>query len=94
MGNDFTNPDITKVTLGTKVSLKDAATGEELSYTILGAWDSDLTQGIISYQTAVARALLNRVVGDTIELSTDEGKIRQAVIEKIEAHQIDLTVPA
>jgi transcription elongation GreA/GreB family factor len=93
-GNDFVNPDTTKVTLGTKVSLKDAATAEEQSYTILGAWDSDLTQGIISYQTAVARALLNHAVGDTIELSTDEGKVRQVVIQKIEPHQIDLSVPA
>jgi transcription elongation GreA/GreB family factor len=93
-GNDFANPDTSKVTLGTKVSLKDAATGDELSYTILGAWDSDLSRGIISYQTAVARALLNHVEGDTIELATDEGKLRQVVIQKIEPHQIDLSVPA
>ena len=93
-GNDFANPDTSKVTLGTKVMLKDSASGEQVSYTILGAWDSDLTQGIISYQTAVARALLNHVIGDTIELSTDEGKVRQVVIEKIEPHQIDLSVPA
>jgi transcription elongation GreA/GreB family factor len=65
-----------------------------LSYTILGAWDSDLSQGIISYQTPVARALLNHVVGDTIDLMTDEGKTRQVSIQKIEPHQIDLTVPA
>jgi transcription elongation GreA/GreB family factor len=93
-GNDFANPDTSKVTLGTKVSLKDVNTGEELSYTILGAWDSDLSQGIISYQTPVARALLNHVVGDTIDLMTDEGKTRQVSIQKIEPHQIDLTVPA
>jgi transcription elongation GreA/GreB family factor len=93
-GNDFASPDISKVTLGTKVALKAANTGEELSYTILGAWDSDLSQGIISYQTPVARALLNHVVGDTIDLMTDEGKTRQVVIQKIEPHQIDLTVPA
>ena len=47
--------------------------GETLVYTILGAWDSDLSKGIISYQTAVARALLNHTVGERIELSTDEG---------------------
>lgn len=93
-GNDFANSDTSKVTLGTKVSLKDSGTGEESSYTILGAWDSDLSQGIISYQTPVARALLNHVVGDTIELLTDEGKTRQVVIQKIEPHNIDLTVPA
>jgi len=93
-GTDFAKADTSKVSLGTKVTLKDVATGEELVYTILGAWDSDLSHGIISYQTAVARVLLNHVVGETVALSTDEGGTRNVVIEKIEAHQIDLSIPA
>jgi transcription elongation GreA/GreB family factor len=93
-GTDFADPDTSKVTLGTKVSLKDTSSGEALIYTILGAWDSDLTKGIISYQTAVARALLNHTTGEKIELSTDEGGTREVVIEKIEPHQIDLSIPA
>jgi transcription elongation GreA/GreB family factor len=91
---DFANADTSKVSLGTKVSLKDVATNEPLVYTILGAWDSDLSKGIISYQTAVARALLNHTAGEKIELSTEEGGSRQVVIEKIEPHDIDLSVPA
>jgi transcription elongation GreA/GreB family factor len=91
--SDFTDPDTSKVTLGTKVTLKDVASAETLVYTILGAWDSDLTKGIISYQTAVARALLNHTVGERIELSTDEGGTRHVIIEKIEPHQIDLSIP-
>ena len=90
---DFANADTSKVSLGTKVTLKEGS-GEKLVYTILGAWDSDLSKGIISYQTAVARALLNHTVGERIELFTDEGAIRQVVIEKIEPHQIDLSTPA
>ena len=93
-GSDFADIDISKVTLGTKVTLKDTSSGEALVYTILGAWDSDLSRGIISYQTAVARALLNHTVGETIELSTDEGGVRHVTIEKIEPHAIDLSVPA
>ena len=77
-----------------KVTLKDVASGEILSYTILGAWDSDLSKGIISYQTAVARALLNHTIGERVELSTDEGGIRHVVIEKIEPHAMDLSIPA
>ena len=90
---DFTGVDTSKVSLGTRVTLKDA-TGENLVYTILGAWDSDLSRGIISYQTAVARALLNHTVGERIELSTGEGGIHHVVIEKIEPHRVDLSVPA
>jgi transcription elongation GreA/GreB family factor len=91
---DFAAADTSKVSLGTKVSLKDVSSAEKLVYTILGAWDSDLTKGIISYQTAVARALLNHTVGERIELSTGEGGIRHVVIEKIEPHDIDLSIPA
>jgi transcription elongation GreA/GreB family factor len=91
---DFAGVDTSKVSLGTKVTLKDAAAGETKSFTILGAWDSDLTNGIISYQTAVARALLNHTVGEQIELSTGDGGVQHMVIEKIEPHQVDLSVPA
>ena len=58
------------------------------------AWDSDHSKGIFSYQTAVARALLNHTVGERIELSTGEGGVRHVVIEKIEPHEIDLSIPA
>jgi transcription elongation GreA/GreB family factor len=93
-GTDFAEIDSSKVTLGTKVTLRHSQSGETLVYTILGAWDSDLSRGIISYQTAVARALLNRTVGDSIELSTDEGGTRRMTIEKIGPHNLDLSVPA
>ncbi len=76
------------------MTLKDTGTGEALVYTILGAWDSDLSKGIISYQTAVARALLNHTVGERIELTTGEGEARHTVIEKIEPHDLDLSIPA
>jgi transcription elongation GreA/GreB family factor len=88
---DFAGADTSKVSLGTKVTMKDTEANEALVYTILGAWDSDLSKGIISYQTAVARALLNHTTGERIELSTGEGGIRHVVIEKIEPHDIDLS---
>jgi transcription elongation GreA/GreB family factor len=91
---DFANADTAKVSLGTKVTLKDTKAGDALVYTILGAWDSDLSKGIISYQTAVARALLNHTVGERIELTTGEGGLHHVVIEKIEPHQVDLSIPA
>jgi transcription elongation GreA/GreB family factor len=91
---DFAGADTSKVSLGAKITLKDAEANEDLVYTILGAWDSDLSKGIISYQTAVARALLNHTVGERIELSTGEGGVRHVVIEKIEPHEVDLSIPS
>ena len=90
---DFANPDTSKVTLGTKVTFKDASTGQSDAYTILGAWDGDVSKGIISYETVVARALLNHTVGEQIELPGQDGGHRQVTIEKIEVHQVDLSIP-
>ncbi len=73
---DFAKPDTSKVSLGTQVTIKDVTTGESNTYTILGAWDSDATKGIISYETVVARALLNHTVGEQIELPAAEGGSR------------------
>ncbi len=90
---DFAGADTKQVSLGTKVTIKDATTGVILVYVILGAWDSDTTAGIISYETAVAQALLSRKIGDQVDLKTDDGSFKSVVIEKIEPHGIDLSVP-
>jgi transcription elongation GreA/GreB family factor len=90
---DFVNPDTSKVTLGTKVTFKDASTSQSDAYTILGAWDGDVSKGIISYETVVARALLNHTVGEKVELPGQDGGHRQVTIEKIETHQVDLSIP-
>ncbi|MBU6180926.1 MAG: GreA/GreB family elongation factor, partial [Verrucomicrobia bacterium] len=46
---DFANPDTSKVSIGTVVSLEPVGAGSPLTYTVLGAWDSDPDNGIIAY---------------------------------------------
>jgi len=72
-GTNFENPDVTQVSIGTVVTLREATSGKEETYTVLGAWDSDPDRGIISYQTAIGQALLGRQAGETVTLSTDQG---------------------
>ena len=62
-----------RVSIGTVVTLREATSGKEETYTVLGAWDSDPDQGIISYQTAIGQALLGRQAGETVTLSIDQG---------------------
>ena len=57
-GTNFENPDLSQVSIGTIVSLRDQENSQEETYTILGAWDGDPSGGIISYQTAIGQALL------------------------------------
>lgn len=86
-GTDFANVDTKEVNIGTKVTIVDVESKERSTYTILGAWDSDPHQGIISYLTPVAKALFKREVGEVITLPTDTSGERKVSIEKIEAYK-------
>lgn len=88
-GTNFENPDLTQVSIGTIVRLREVASGKEEVYTLLGAWDSDPEQGIISYQTAIGQALLGRKAGDVVTLSADQGT-GEFTISSIEAAPLDV----
>ncbi len=85
-GTDFANPDTAAVSIGTIVTLKEVPEGKTDVYTILGAWDGDPERGIVSYQSALAQALVGRKVGERVDLPTEHGD-RVAEILKIEAYK-------
>ena len=82
-GTDFSNVDPIQVGIGTKVTLREVKNGTIDVYSVLGAWDTDPDNGIISYQSALAKALLGHKVGDQVDAPTEHGD-RAVVIEKIE----------
>jgi transcription elongation GreA/GreB family factor len=83
-GQDFANAKTDVVGPGTVVQVTDLTTSLVETFTILGAWDSDPDQGVISYLTPVAIALVNRKVGDEVEFEL-HGQKRRHRIEKIDA---------
>ncbi|MDR1192308.1 MAG: GreA/GreB family elongation factor [Verrucomicrobiales bacterium] len=83
---DFKAADTGSVNIGTVVGLTDTGSGEQLSYTILGAWDSNPEQGIISYLTPVAQALHKKNLGETADLTLESGGHRQVRIDRISAY--------
>jgi transcription elongation factor GreA len=86
-GMDFSNAKTDMVNIGTVVVATDLGTNQRETFTILGAWDSDPDQGIISYLTPIGQALLGRKVGDAVEFEL-HGTKRQLRIENIEAAKI------
>jgi transcription elongation GreA/GreB family factor len=48
----------------------DQASGKITTYTILGAWDGDPDNNIISYKTALGAALVGKKVGNTVKVKT------------------------
>src|SRR5207248_569899 len=71
-GTSFENPDTSRVSLGTTVSVRNMDTDQEETFTILGAWDGDPARHIISYQTTIAQALLGRRAGEIVTLTMDD----------------------
>lgn len=85
-GTDFANPDTSAVAIGTIVTLREIPSGQTEVHTILGAWDGDVEKGILSYQSALAQALIGHRVGETVSLPAEHGD-RAAEIVKIEAYR-------
>ena len=91
-GTNFEHPDTNIVSIGTVVTLKDTESGETETYTILGAWDGNPEQHILSYLTTIGQALLGHKVGEVISLPGNTGgESRSAKIESITAYQMPVT---
>jgi transcription elongation factor GreA len=61
------------VTFGVTVEVADEETDEETVYTIVGPYEADLTRGFISTSSPIARALIGKRVGDSVEVTTPKG---------------------
>jgi len=61
-----------KVDISSTVVIK--IDGEEETYTIVGATESDPLSGKISSESPIAQALLGHEVGDKVEFPTPDGK--------------------
>ncbi len=92
-GTAFESPDLSQVSIGTVVTLRETTSGREETYTILGAWDGDPDRAIISYQTAIGQALLGHRLGEIVELSGEAGGSGRYAILSIEAAPLDVVPP-
>jgi transcription elongation factor GreA len=70
---DPTGQTTTEVRFGVTVDLEDTATGDRVTYTILGEEESDVVNGRISVTSPVARALLGKTVGDSVTVRVPKG---------------------
>jgi transcription elongation factor GreA len=58
---------------GATVELEDAASGEKVTYQIVGDDEADIKQGKISISSPTARALIGKSAGDTAEVRAPGG---------------------
>ena len=70
--------DITKlsgdmVKFGAKVQLIDEDTEKESNFQIVGEFESNISIGLISISSPIARALIGKKIGDSVEVATPGG---------------------
>jgi transcription elongation factor GreA len=65
---DETEVDLTKISIGSTVTLKDCDFDEEVTYRIVGSTEADILKGKISNECPLGEALLGKQIGDTVEV--------------------------
>lgn len=70
-----------KVVFGARVRILNLDTEQVLLYQIVGEDEADLKQGKISVRSPIARALIAKHVGDTVEVTAPGGLVSYEITE-------------
>ena len=70
-----------KIIFGSTVELIEEATGKEITYTIVGEDEADIKNGLISFTSPIARALISKNEGDIVDFIAPDGEKVYEVIE-------------
>ena len=71
------------VKFGATVTVADEETDEESTYQIVGEQEADIASGLISVTAPMARAIIGKSVGDSVEVTTPGG-VKDYEIVKVE----------
>ena len=68
------------ITFGTKIKIVDEETDLETFYEIVGPYEADLSSGLISIASPIAKALIGKEKGSSVEVITPRGKKNYEVL--------------
>jgi transcription elongation factor GreA len=66
---------------GATVELEDSDTGDVVSYQIVGEDEADIKEARISISSPIARALIGKEAGDSVEVQTPGGVKRYEILD-------------
>jgi transcription elongation factor GreA len=68
-----------RVIFGSKVTILNVETDEQVTYRIVGDDEADVKEGKISYQSPIARALISKEIGDVVVVKTPGGDVEYEI---------------
>ncbi|RWY52384.1 transcription elongation factor GreA [Mucilaginibacter gilvus] len=78
---DESKLDVTKVLALSIVKIKNLKNGATMSYQLVSESEADMKTGKISVASPIAKGLLGKKVGETIEITVPAGKIEFEILE-------------
>ena len=69
-----------RVSVGSRVRLRDIGTGDEVEYFIVGALEADPAEFRISNQSPLGESLMGHTAGETVNVSTPRGLCSYTVL--------------
>jgi len=77
---DLSKVSIEKTSIGCRVKVRNLDTEETTEFTILGPWDADTEKNIISYQSPMGKALINKKVGEKTSMDFDNSHVNFEIL--------------
>ncbi len=69
-----------KVVFGSTIKLEDQSSGDKVTYQIVGEDEADIKLGLVNISSPIARALIGKEEGDTVEVQAPGGVKRYEII--------------
>ena len=70
-----------KVVFGATVDIENCESGDNVTYRIVGEDEADIQAGLISVKSPIARALINKEVGDVAPVDAPGGRIEYEITD-------------
>jgi len=70
-----------RVVFGATVELSDEDSGNEVTYQIVGDDEADIALGMVSISSPIARALIGKEAGDSVEVRVPDGMRRYEILD-------------
>lgn len=69
-----------KIQFGASVTLEDSDSGRKVKYKIVSEFEANIDDGLISVISPVARSLLDKKIGDEVEIKTPGGLVNYEIL--------------